>query len=383
MVPIIYAHDGANEYDRFFLDFLTKKYAVYLLTFYRKSRFVSPKTVVIRMPKICYAPTSKAEGLFMYLFFPLRVVLLKLFCIRLKPSAVLGCMATKYGFYAAVARAKPLILIVWGSDVLIAPKRFFFMRFMAGFALRKADAVIVDSEVQQKAALQLGCSEEKILRFPWFDLKNVRVSHSRENVRRELGWSNNPIIISLRKHDPVYCVECLIDAIPNIISEVPESRFLILEEGQLTERLKRRVKELGIEQFVKFVGKVPQRNVASYLNASDVYVSTSLSDGTSANLLEAMTLKVPAVVTNIHGNREWIENDWNGLLVPIKDPVSLAKKVVLLIKNEELRHQIKENELKTIQTKVDWSKSSKAFTNLIFTLSHQKKQDLVNGREEG
>jgi glycosyltransferase involved in cell wall biosynthesis len=372
VVSIFYAHDGANEYDRFFLDFLTKKNTVYLLAFYRKPRFFSPETVIVRMPKVVYAPTDRAEGLYMYAFFSLRVILLRLFYRLLKPDVVLGCMAVKYGFYAAVAGLKPLILIVWGSDVLLAPKRFLFMRFMAIFALRKADAVIVDSKVQENAAIELGCAKEKILRFPWFDPENVHAIHSREDIRNKLGWTHNPIIISLRKHEPVYCVECLVDAIPSIISEVPESRFLILEEGRLTERLKRRVKEQGMEQFVKFVGKVPSRDVASYLNASDVYVSTSLSDGTSTNLLEAMTLKVPVVVTNVEGNREWVQNDWNGLLVPAKDPLSLANKVVLLIKNKDLRRKVKENELETIEQRVDWSKSSEAFANLILKSLQRK-----------
>jgi len=382
MVSIVYAHDGANEYDRFFLDFLTKKNVVYLLTFYRKPRFVSPKTIVVRMPKIAYAPTDELEGFFMYVFFPLRVILFKLFCRLLKPNAVLGCMATKYGFYAAVAGVKPLVLIVWGSDVLLAPKRLFFMRFMAMFALRRADAVIVDSKVQENAAVELGCAKEKILRFPWFDPADVRVIHSREDIREKLGWSRNPIIISLRKHEPVYCVECLVDSIPKVVSKVPESRFLILEEGRLTERLKRRTKELGMEQYVRFVGKVPQWTVASYLNASDVYVSTSLSDGTSANLLEAMALKVPVVVTNIEGNREWIRNDWNGLLVPARDPSSLANKVVLLIKDKDLRRKVEENELKTIEQKVDWSENSEAFVNVILKLSQRKtSQSLAEGKK--
>lgn len=369
MVTIAYAHDGVNEYDRFFLDFLTKENIVYLLTFYPKPRFFSPKTVVVRMPRIFCAPTDKTEGLYMYVLFPLRVILLRLFFRLLRPDVVLGCMATKYGFYAALVGFKPLILIVWGSDVLIAPKRFFFFRFMAQFALKRADAIIVDSKVQEKAVVQLGCTKEKILKFPWFDLKNIHVMHSRADIRKKLGWHHNPIVISLRKHEPIYCVECLIDAIPHIVSAVPESRFLILGKGRLTDKLKGKVKELGIEQYVKFIGQVPRNSVASYLNAADVYVSTSLSDGTSASLLEAMALKVPPIVTNIEGNREWIRNDWNGFLVPPKDPRCLAEKIVSLIKNKYLRRRIGKNGLKTVKTKVDWSKNSKAFADLILRLS--------------
>jgi len=373
MITVAYAHDGVNEYDRFFLDFLTKENITYLITFYRKPRFFSPKTFVVKMPKIACAPTDKAEGVYMYALFPLRAIFLRLFLKILKPDVVLGCMATKYGFYATLAGFKPLILIVWGSDVLIAPKRFFFFRFLAKYTLKKADAVIVDSNVQENAVIQLGCTKEKILKFPWFDLKNIQVNHSRVDIRKKLDWHRNLVVISLRKHEPIYCVECLIDAIPHIISEVPESRFLLLEEGRLTETLKQKVKKLGIEQYVKFTGKVPKASVASYLNAADIYVSTSLSDGTSASLLEAMALSIPPIVTDIEGNREWIRNDWNGFLVPPKDPKCLAEKIVSLIKDKDLRHQIGENCLKTVETKVDWSKNSKVFVELILKLSQKRK----------
>lgn len=372
MVTIVYAHDGVNEYDRFFLNFLTKENLVYLLTFHRKPCFFSSKTRVVRMPRVVCPPTDKVEGLYMYIFFPLRVIFLRLFFKLLKPDIVLGCMATKYGFYAALTGFKPLILIVWGSDVLIAPKRLFFFRFMAQFALRKADAVIVDSTVQENAVIHLGCTREKILKFPWFDLKNIHVTYSRAEMRKKLGWHNNTIVISLRKHEPIYCVGCLIDAIPYILSEVPKSRFLILGKGQLTEKFKRKVKEMGLEQYVRFIGHVSRKSVASYLNAADVYVSTSLSDGTSASLLEAMALGIPPIVTDIEGNREWIVNNWNGFLVPPNDPRSLAEKAVYLIESTDFRLYIGKNGLITVKTKVDWPKNSEAFADLILELCRDR-----------
>jgi len=367
MVKLAYVNDGTSVYDLLFLKRLTKENTVYFLTFNNDPRFVSSETIVKKMLWSVSAD-SKTEGVYMYALCLLRALLLRVHLNCIKPHLVLGCMATKYGFYSALSGFKPFILIVWGSDILIAPKRFFLFRFMAKFTLKKADAVIVDSEVQKDVAIQLGCDPQKILKFPWFDLDDVRVETCRNRIREELGWRKNPIIICLRRHDSIWGVQYLIEAIPQVIRVLPESRFLILGKGQLSDRFKHRVKELKMQKFVKFLGQVSRKDVIAYLNAADVYVSTSLSDGTSASLLEAMALGVAPIVTNISGNTEWIRNGWSGYLVPVKDSQRLAERIVLLVKNKELRQKISQNALKTVKTSVDWRKNSKALGDLISKL---------------
>jgi len=376
MLKIAYANDGTNLYDRFFLDHLTQKYVVHFVTFNADPKFVSTKSVVDRIPVPFGMSTTRpfwVEGLSMYLFCFLRAFLLRVHLSRIKPRVVLGNMATKYGFYTALSGFRPFILIVWGSDILVAPKRFFILRFIAKFALRKADAVVVDSDVQEKAAVELGCNPKKILKFPWFSMDSVRVRASSEEVREKLGLRSNPIIISVRKHEPIYGVEYLIDAVSDVVDRVPKCRFLVVGQGSLFNKLRQKVRELAIEEYVKFVGEVEREDLLAYLNASDVYVSTSLSDGTSASLLEAMTLGVPSIVTDIPGNREWVEDGRNGLFVPVKDPGQLATKIIQLVENKDLRQQISKNAFRTIKVKANWRENSARFDNLISTLANQSR----------
>lgn len=377
MFKVVYTHDGTNVYDLFFLEHLTGKHIVHFLTFNSDPRFVPANAIVIKMPEPLTLSAIKAdmiEGIRMYFFCFLRALILRLYLKQIRPSIVLGNMATKYGFYSALSGFKPFILIIWGSDILVAPKRFFLFRCIAKFSLKKADAVIVDSDVQEKAAVELGCDPRKILKFPWFDLESVNVEFSRDEIRKQLGWASNPIVICVRKHEPIYGVEYLIEAIPPVIKKIPESRFLIIGKGQLSEKLMRRVRDLRMEKYVKFVGEVERKDLLLYLNAADVYVSPSLSDGTSASLLEAMALGIPPVVTEIAGNVEWIKNGWSGILVPAKNSQQLAEKMALLINNQRLRRQISQNALKTVKAKVNWRKHSKTFDNLILTLVQKSKK---------
>jgi len=374
MATIAYLHDGTSVYDELFIDHLVEKNTVYFLTFNRKPKIVPRKArlVTLHGPFVLFSSKQQTEGFRMYLLAFLRALILGLYLRWIKPDIVLGCMATKYGFYSALLGYRPLVLIVWGSDILLAPKRFLLFRFMAKYSLKKADAVILDSEVQREAAVELGCTHDKIFKFPWFDPAEISPILPRAKVREKLGWDNNKIIVSSRSHQPLYRIEDLVEAIPQIVSKSPQSRFLIIGEGLLTESLKKRVKELGVRRYVKFTGFLPKNEVITYVNASDIYVSTSLSDGTSASLLEAMALGVPAVVTEIPGNKEWIENGYNGYLVPVNSPQSLSERVIHLVENKRHAEKIGENARGTVETQVNWHKNMEILNNLILQLAEQR-----------
>jgi len=371
MSRVAYANDGTSIYDTLFLKHLTKQNLVYFLTFNHNPEFVWRRAMLVKMP-FSLPAKSRIEGLLMFTLWPIRAFILKLWLRSIKPQAVLGCLATKYGFYVALSGFYPIILVVWGSDILIGPERFLLARFMVKFALRRANAVIVDSEVQKDAAKRLGCNPEKILKFAWFDPSDIEVRCSKHEIRKELGWENNLIVVCSRSHEPIYGLTYLLEAIPHVVKRIPRCRFLMLGSGSLSGKLERRVHELEIEQFVRFMGQVPHDNVVTYLNAGDVYVSPSLSDGTSACLLEAMVSKLPVVVTDIPGNREWVRDGWSGYLVPVKDAKSLEEKIVLLLKDQDLRQRLSINALKTVKMKTEGGKTFELLNNLISQLVHKR-----------
>lgn len=374
MTTIVYAHDGESLYDSFFLDYLAKNNRVYLFTFSEKPNPV-PAGVHVRKMKEPFHPTvSPLTGLNIYMSSLLRSISLRYHLSLVKHDVLIGCGGLSYGFYSALSKSSEYILFIWGSDVLVAPKWLPF-RFMAKYSLKKAKAVLVDSTVQKIACIKLGCDPKKIVRFPWVDpepmlrqiKKNAACQERTEAAFREKqGWErNDPIIISTRHHEPIYNLECLIEAIPTVVEEIENARFLLIGKGSLTQMLKKNVTKLGIERNVAFIGWTPPDEILRYLNMSTVYVSTSLSDGTSASLIEAMTCKLPVLVTDIPGNTEWIENAHNGLLFPVKDSKALAGKVLLLLKDSNLRNALATEAYKTVIEKANWRKNSKLLDDLV------------------
>ena len=197
--------------------------------------------------------------------------------------------------------------------------------------------------------------------------------HERGEFRKKFGWfENDPIIICTRLHSNIYNVECVVKAIPMVLERVKNARFLFLGKGKLTEKLKQLVHDLNVEKNTCFTGFILHEKMQYYLKNSDIYVSSSLSDGTSAGLLEAMTCKLPCIVSEIAGNKEWIENMKNGLVFPTKDSRALAKKIIMLIKNEDLSTRLAENAFKTVRERANWRANSKVLNNLIERLAEKK-----------
>ena len=94
----------------------------------------------------------------------------------------------------------------------------------------------------------------------------------------------------------------------------------------------------GLARFVRFAGWRP--DATQLLPALDIFVLSSLSEGISLALLDAMAAGVPAVATAVGGNREVIEESRSGILVPVQAPVVLAQALLALIHNPARRREL-------------------------------------------
>jgi glycosyltransferase involved in cell wall biosynthesis len=125
-----------------------------------------------------------------------------------------------------------------------------------------------------------------------------------------------------------------------------------------------KAKDLNISSVVKFVGRIPHEKMASLLAQADVYVSTSLSDGTSVSLLEAMGSGAFPVVTDIPANREWIINGENGFLISTSDESILTRKILEAIRNRRLLKEASRKNLKIIEQRADWKTNIGKITDI-------------------
>ena len=135
----------------------------------------------------------------------------------------------------------------------------------------------------------------------------------------------------------VHNIETLIESIPFVLEVIPDVKYIIIGDGEQKEYLKSLPTSLRIMNNIDFIGMVSHNELPKYLASSDVYVSTSISDGGMAvSNVEAMACGLPIIMTDVGDCRKWIKDGENGLIIPIKNPNLLAEKIIYLLENENI-----------------------------------------------
>ncbi len=156
----------------------------------------------------------------------------------------------------------------------------------------------------------------------------------------------------------------LIDAFKKIAELFSKTTLLIVGDGPERDKLKQLTEGIS---GITFLGKISHDDVVKYLKAADVFVLASIStsgdrEGTSTSIMEAMAAGLPIITTLVGGNSYLVKENENGLLVEEKDSEALAKAMIKLINDENLRQKMKEKNLEDIKQK-DWPIIAKKITD--------------------
>jgi glycosyltransferase involved in cell wall biosynthesis len=130
----------------------------------------------------------------------------------------------------------------------------------------------------------------------------------------------------------------LVDAAAILINKGIRAKFIIAGDGPLLEDLKERSRQNQIESDVIFPGFCS--DVRPIQSTFDIQVFPSLWEGTPLTLFEAMAMSRAIVSTSVDGLGEVVRNGENGLVVPVRDPESLAGALEKLINERELRERL-------------------------------------------
>jgi glycosyltransferase involved in cell wall biosynthesis len=275
---------------------------------------------------------------------------------RINPEIVDAHYLTFYGYYASRLGFHPLIITIWGSDVLIDLERYGEKRAdLMKEALRKADLILCFGEKTREKVIKLGIEPGKVKAAPvGVDTQRLYPREKDGELMKELRTTDLLTVFSMRNFEPLYNVETLIKAIPSVLSHVPGTRFIIAGDGSQREYLEELAKSLGIREKVSFVGWIPHDQLPKYLVSADIYVSTSLSDGASISLIEAMACGLAVVTTDAGDAGKWIRDGENGFVVPVKNPGRLTQRIVDLLKNEGLRKRAGEVNRELVEEKASY-----------------------------
>lgn len=155
---------------------------------------------------------------------------------------------------------------------------------------------------------------------------------TRTAARQALGIdAERPVAMQVARFHPVKDHATAINAWKRVHERIPDALLVLVGGGAEREAMLRLVDDLGLNDAVRFTG--PVENARDLIPAADLCLLTSLSEGVSVTLLEAMAAARPVVATDVGGNPEVVEHQATGLLAPRGDADQLAGHITALLQD--------------------------------------------------
>ena len=216
-------------------------------------------------------------------------------------------------------------------------KRKIPLFYMRRLCVRLSDEVVANSRsLGREVKEAFGLNSEVRTIYNGIDIEDIR-KKSEEKVEHVWFGTKIPVIVAVGFLRRQKGFPDLLRAL-EIVNRARVARLIIIGNGS-TEELRGLSRKLSLEDKTDFLGAM--ENPFPYISNADVFVCSSLYEGLSNVILEALALGKPVISTNHkHGADEIIENRKNGILVPTRNPREMADAIIETLENEELRKNL-------------------------------------------
>jgi glycosyltransferase involved in cell wall biosynthesis len=290
-----------------------------------------------------------------------NVVKLRKIILKEKPEIIHfhGTRAAFWGRLAVIGlKNKPrVIYTLHGLHIIRKP---FYLKLplvlIERLLNRWTDILVCVSEADKNLVLKYKIISLKKIRLikNGIDLGKFQVEQQEiQRTRKELGLENKFILSSIGRLHPQKDFSTILKALKIIVSQIQNTKLLIIGDGPLRQELEEETKQLGVNEYVKFLGW--REDVPVLTNLSDVMILSSNWEAFGLVCLEAGACKKPIVASDIEGVNEAVKDGETGLLFKKGDEEDLAQKIMKLYNSEELRKEMGENAYNFV--KEDYSKN--------------------------
>lgn len=151
-------------------------------------------------------------------------------------------------------------------------------------------------------------------------------------------------------------------ALSEIVKVLPKVKLIVIGvSGKNRERLHPILKNLGIQNNVIFIDRIPNYKMPNYYSSSDVVVLPSLSENFPVVALEAMSSGKPVIASRVGGIPELVSNNKNGIIVSPGNVEQIVEALLRLLENPSLRNRMGNMGRKIIEEKFDWKKIGREY----------------------
>jgi glycosyltransferase involved in cell wall biosynthesis len=276
---------------------------------------------------------------------------------RVCPDLVHAGPLPSCGFVTARAGFHPWIAVSWGRDVLFDAERDAEWRHSVMTALDSSDMLLCDCRaVRDRVFEMVRYPDDRLVELPWgVDLGVFRPGPARAFGKGRPGWEDAIVALCTRALEPIYGIDILLEAFRQAAGDEPRLRLVLAGDGSFAPKVDQFLDEHALRERVERIGPIREDALADLFRSADLYVSTSHVDGSSVSLLEALATGLPAVVTDLPANREWLTQGENGWLARDGDAEAFARALAEAASlTVESRHVMAEKNRRLAQARADW-----------------------------
>jgi len=240
----------------------------------------------------------------------------------------------------------PLVITNHGLLSQTAPMwlQRIYLPTLARWTYEVTDKVICYTEEDKSILEDLGVDSDKIV------VIHNGIDHELFTPREKEKNSNK--ILWIGRFTPGKGVEYLIDAFNFLVKDFPELRLVMVGRGPLRNVVEQKIDSLGLKGSISIIDFIPNSEIPNIYRASDCFVLPSLNEGLPRTILEAMACGIPVVCTKLPQLVDIVRSC--GLLVPSRDPESLADAVAKILSNERLAKRFGRNGRNKVVRKYTW-----------------------------
>jgi teichuronic acid biosynthesis glycosyltransferase TuaC len=225
---------------------------------------------------------------------------------------------------ALFKQRKPLVLKFHGDDGRIYPFENVINQKIIQKMIKKADHLITTSNEIREKLIILGAAPEKVTPISsGVDTHRFSPVES-ESARNSFNFpSNSQIFLYVGRIHPWKGISEII----SVARVHPDSLFVIAGPGKIPAH----------PDNCRFLGEISAEKMPALINAADVALLPSYTEGISNFIMESLSCGIPVIASNVGGNPEVIQHEKTGLLIPVKDNLALSKAISWMKENTDER----------------------------------------------
>lgn len=240
-----------------------------------------------------------------------------------------------------------------------------------GVYMHQCQHIVVPSESIRKLLADLYGVEDQVSVIPTgIDLRPYETIDSRQHFRQQKGWGDDRVLISVGRLAKEKNWHILLDALAEVMRIVPDTRLVIMGEGEERHSLEEQARQLGIAERVELPGAIPFVEVPQHLFAADLFCFASITETQGLVTLEAMAADLPVVAVDASGTSDVINHKVEGLLTE-NSAQALAQAIVRVLQDDDLRDSLRAAAQIKVQT-YDMRRQAERLTAVYEQAIHDK-----------